>query len=206
MSTASSLGCAKADGTGQSGAKSEGAVADNRMVVRSADLVVTVDSPEAAFPNAQQLVKEAGGFVERSTGSHESSVWLACRVPATELDRVMGALANLGTEDRRAVSTDDVTERYADLEARIRNNLALRGRLEELLKRASGVKDVLAIETELSRIQAEIESMQWRFNHLKSEVEMSTLYVTFERKTILGPLGYVGYGVWWVFSKLFVIK
>jgi hypothetical protein len=65
---------------------------------------------------------------------------------------------------------------------------------------------VLAVEKEMNRIQSEIETMQARFDRLKSEVELSALSVDLERKRILGPLGYVGYGLWWALSKLFVIR
>ena len=48
--------------------------------------------------------------------------------------------------------------------------------------------------------------MQARLDRMKSQVELSALTVTLERGRILGPLGYVGYGLWWAFSKLFVIR
>jgi chromosome segregation ATPase len=118
----------------------------------------------------------------------------------------MDAVANLGSEERRSVSAADITEQYADLETRLRNNLALRQRLQQLLERARDVEDVLAIEKELNRIQSEIETMQARFDRLKSKIELSALSITLQRKPILGPLGYVGYGLWWAFSKLFVIR
>lgn len=55
-------------------------------------------------------------------------------------------------------------------------------------------------------MQSEIETMQARFDRLKSDVELSALSVTLRRRRILGPLGYVSYGLWWAFSKLFVIR
>ena len=104
------------------------------------------------------------------------------------------------------MSAADVTEQYTDLETRLRNNLALRDRLQQLLQRAKDVEDVLAIEKELNRIQSEIETMQAQFDRLKSEVELSALSINLQRKRVLGPLGYIGYGFWWGFSKLFVIR
>ena len=35
---------------------------------------------------------------------------------------------------------------------------------------------------------------------------MSTVNLSASRGRILGPLGWVGYGLWWAFSKLFVIR
>jgi hypothetical protein len=177
-----------------------------RKMVRSGDLAVSVDAPEETSTDVERLVKQAGGFVERSTTTKESNVWLHCRVPAPQLNQTMDAIAALGDEERRSVSAADVTEQYSDLETRLRNNLALRERLQQLLSRATDVEDVLAIEKELNRIQSTIETMQARFDRLKSEVELSALSVTLKRKRILGPLGYAGYGLWWALSKLFVIR
>jgi hypothetical protein len=200
------IGCASVDRARVPESMAAAQAPVDRKVIRSGELVVSVDSPEGSSAEIERLIKDAGGFVDRSMTTKESSVWLTCRVPATRLDQIMDSIASLGKEERRSVSATDVTEQYADLETRLRNDLALRERLRQLLNRARGVEDVLAIEKELNRIQSEIETMQARFDHLKSDVELSTLSVTLERKRILGPLGYVGYGLWWTLSKLFVIR
>ena len=180
--------------------------ASERMMVRTGELTVSVDDPEEAGRMLEHIVKDAGGYVERSNARGESRVWARCRVPTDDLDRVMEAVAALGDETNRSVSAADATDQYTDLEARIRNNVALRDRLALLLDKADDVSDVLAVEKELTRVQSEIESMQARFDRLKSEIELSVLTVTLERERILGPLGYIGYGVWWAFSKLFIVR
>lgn len=176
-----------------------------RMVVRSGVLVVSVVSPADAAADVERLVTEAGGFVEDSIETRDSSATLYCRVPAPQLDAIMRAIGGLGKERRRSLSAADVTDQYADLETRLRNGLALRDRLRQLLGRAVKVEDVLAIEKELNRLQSEVETLQARFDRLQSQVELSALSVTLERRRILGPLGYVLYGVWWTVSKLFVL-
>jgi hypothetical protein len=184
----------------------QGYASTDRKIVRSGDLTVAVDVPAEVTRDVERLVSDAGGFVERSNATEDSTVWLHCRVPSAQLEQIMDGVAALGDEKRRSVSAADVTDRYADLETRLRNNLALRDRLQQLLAHATDVEDVLAIEKELNRIQSEIETMQARFDRLKSEIELSALSVTLQRKRILGPLGYVGYGFWWALSKLFVIR
>lgn len=178
----------------------------DRRVVRSAELAVSVDSIAGVVAAVERLVREAGGFVERSTTNKGSDERLQCRVPGGQLEPIMDRIAALGDEQRRLVSAADVTEQYADLETRLRNNMALRDRLQQLLARATDVEDVLAIEKELNRIQSEIETMQARFDRLKAEIEFAALSVTLERKRILGPLGHVGRGLWWLISKLFIIR
>lgn len=186
--------------------ESRGRKSTERKVVRSGDLAVAVESPEQASAAIVHIVEEAGGFVELSTVAKDSTVRLRCRVPASKLDQIVNAVAALGEVKRRTLSAADVTERYSDLETRLRNDLALRERLRELLSRAANVQDVLAIEKELNRIQSEIETLQARFDRLKSELELSALSVDLERTRLLGPLGYVGYGLWWALSKLFIVR
>lgn len=48
--------------------------------------------------------------------------------------------------------------------------------------------------------------MRARLDRMKSEVELATLSLTLERKRVLGPLSYVGYGMFWALSKLFLIR
>jgi hypothetical protein len=186
-------------------AAGQGTARPDRKIVRTGDIAVSVGSPEQTLPEVQRLIEQAGGLVEGST-AEESSIWLHARVPAAELDRIMNAVAALGDVDRRSVSASDVSLEYVDLETRLRNDLALRDRLQQLLARASDVEDVLAIEKELNRIQSEVETRQAQLDRLKLDVEMSALSITLQREQILGPLGWVGWGAWWVISKLFVIR
>jgi len=179
--------------------------APDRKIIRTGYLTVTVAAPATSLPDVQRIVQDAGGFLE-STHTAESRVSASCRVPAEKLDAIMDAVAALGSEESRSISASDVTEQHADLSTRLKNSLALRDRLRQLLDRAKDVKDVLAIETELTRIQSEIETMQASRDRLDSQIALSALSITLERRRILGPLGYLSYGLWWGISKLFVIR
>ena len=185
--------------------RAQAAVVDARKVAKTAELTVEVSEPDAAKTEVERLVAQAGGLVERSTATKDANVWIQCRVPAAQLDSVMDAVAKLGSEESRSVTAVDVTDQYADLDTRLRNDQALRGRLQELLSRAKDVEDVLAIEKELTRIQSEIETRQGQLDRLKTEVALSGLSVSLDRKRVLGPLGYLGYGLVWGISKLFVL-
>jgi Domain of unknown function (DUF4349) len=180
----------------------------DRKTVRSSELVVTVDTAPKAAIAVEHLVAEAGGFVERSNETGDGDASLECRIPAPQLEPTMSRVAALGHEERRSLATADVTDEYTDLEARLHTSIALRERLEQLLARANSVSDLLTVERELTRVQADIETMQARLEQLTSQVRLADLSVTLQRKRPkhqLGPLSYVGYGLWWGISKLFVI-
>jgi hypothetical protein len=180
--------------------------ASERQIIRTSEITVSVQSTTLASRESERLVRASGGYVEKSSGGEENPIRMRCRVPSALLDGMLDSLSRLGAEVRRSASAADITDEYADLDARLRTQIALRGRLQQLLDKAKDVPEILSIERELSRVQMEIESMQGRLDRMKSQVQFSVLTVNLEPKRILGPLGYVGYGLYWVGSKLVFIR
>lgn len=192
---------------GDSSGSTQGSdLAQSRKVIRTASLSLSVDEPESCINTIKGLVKEGGGYVENSNATKDGRVYMTCRVPSKDLNSILDAVSRLGSEDSRTVSASDVTDQYNDLATRLKNSKALRDRLKQLLVKARNVKDILEIEKELVRIQTDIERMQGRFDNLKGRVELSSVSIYLKKSQILGPLGYVGYGMWWVTKKLFVIR
>ncbi len=177
----------------------------DRNVIRSGDIVVSAEFPGEVAKEVESVVNAAGGFVERSV-ANDTSAALTCRVPAGQLGHVMNAIAELGYEERRSVSAEDVTEQYIDLASRIRNQIVLRETVRKLLQDADDMDEILSLEKELSRLQATIETMQAHFEQLKADVAFASLSVKLQHKRVLGPISYVGRGAWKVVSKLFVLR
>jgi hypothetical protein len=176
------------------------------MTVRTGEQQVQVDSPVVIARQVDHFVQEAGGYVERSGGSSDGDARVEARVPAAQLDSVMDRVAGLGKERRRHITGTDVTDRYTDLEARLRSNIALRDRLQQLLARAATLDEVLNLEKQIARLQAEIDGLQARLDQLKSQTQLASLDVSLERKHVLGPLAVVGLAIGKLASKLFVIR
>lgn len=177
-----------------------------RMLVWRAELTLEVGDLTNATARASETARSFGGFVEQKSDSGDQSARLVLRIPSKSLAPALSSLETLGDVQRRWMSSQDVTEQYVDVAARLKNKIALRDRLKELLAKATAVKDVLAIETELNRVQADIDSMEGRIKSLKGQADYATVEVSLERKPILGPVGYVFKGLWWGVRKLFVIR
>jgi hypothetical protein len=177
-----------------------------RMLVRRAYLQLESDDLKEVAARAGKIVKDAGGFVQSSSFSEEHSLHLDLRVPEPKLDLVLDALSKLGDVERRSVSVEDVTEEAADLDARLKNLVSVRDRLRKLLDAGTKVEEIVLVERELARIQGELDAYEARLKVLRSSSALSTVSLTAERGRILGPLGWLGYGLWWGFSKLFVIR
>ena len=189
--------------SGEAAASSMTEVQSDRMLIWKARLGVQVWS---VSNNATAIVKQQGGFIEQKSDNGDESASITLRVPAKTLRIAIANLETLGTVTYRSVEGEDVTEQYIDVEARLKNKIVLRDRLKQLLEKATSVKDILAIETELNRVQGDIDSMEGRIKSLKGQVDYATVTLNLERKPILGPLGYVCKGLWWCVEKLFVIR
>jgi len=182
------------------------AVGQNRMLIRRAWLAIEVSSVSNAVCKVTDVAKQSGGYIENQFDSEEDQASITLRVPVKSLKPAMSALEAIGKVTRREVSSEDVTEQYVDIDARLKTMVALRDRLRALLDKAQNVKDVLAIEKELGRIQADIDSMQARLKALKGRADLASINVSIKRRRILGPLGYALKGAWWTVEKLFVIQ
>lgn len=181
-------------------------VEQDRMLIWTADLDIQVNNISNSVAKVTAFITTQKGFVERTMTTKDGSASMTLRVPAKILKSTMSSLETIGTVTRRNISAEDVTEKYVDIDARLKNKIALRDRLKQLLDKATAVKDILSIETELNRVQSDIDSMTAQIKSLKGRADYATIDLTLSRKQILGPLGYLFKGLYWGIEKLFIIQ
>jgi hypothetical protein len=103
------------------------------------------------------------------------------------------------TVDASNTSSEDLTVQIVDTSARLNSAKMLRERLNGLLKDRPGkLSDLLDIERELARVQAEIDSTESVIAALKARVGMSTLTISYEPK-----VSAVSQSVWRPLSNAF---
>ncbi len=186
--------------------------ASGRLLVWTANFSLEVADLNKAQAQLTERMLALGGYVEEKSDYGSYSQSLVYRVPKDAFASALGDVEQSGKVLSRHVKGEDVTEQYVDVETRLRNNIALRDRLRDLLGKAKDIKDILQIESELNRIQSEIDSMEARMRILKDQIQMSTLRVELRQQeaekpaTIYGPLGYLYKGTAWFVTKLFIIR
>jgi len=102
---------------------------------------------------------------------------LTLSVPAGQLETALDQLA-IGTVLQRTTSSQDVTSEYVDTESRLRTMRASVERVRALMAQAKDLGQVVALESEMSRREADLESLESQFAVLKTSVERSTLVVS----------------------------
>lgn len=145
-----------------------------RELVRTAQLTVEVTDPVGAVRQVRTAVAGAGGFVTEEE-SGETGSRLVLRVPAAGLDRLIDEVAGYGNVTSRSSQVLDATEQVVDLDARVASQTASVARVRALLSAAGSIGDVISIESELARREAELDSLTSRLAALKDQVALSTL-------------------------------
>jgi hypothetical protein len=154
-----------------------------RLMIRTGQAVIEVDSLEPAIAELRRIAQRVGGFVAdasvQSGRNQLRTATLQLKVPADRFDDLTLALGPLGRLQSVNVNAEDVSEEFVDVTARVANSRRLEDRLVELLRTRTGkLQDVLAVEHELARVREEIERMEGRLRYLKASAQLSTLSVS----------------------------
>ena len=103
---------------------------------------------------------------------------LTLSVPADKLDTALDQLGKIGTVLTRNTSSQDVTSQYVDTESRLKTMRASVDRVRALMVQAKDLGQVVALESEMSRREADLESLESQLASLKDSVDRSTLAVS----------------------------
>jgi hypothetical protein len=135
---------------------------------------------DRAFQQATFPASRAGGFVsttETSEGKLRSGT-MVLRVPASQFETVLGQLRGLGRVRGQRISGEDVTSRFVDLEARLKNWRAQEAVLLRLMAQSTSVEDSLKVQGELQDVQLQIEEIQGELRVLSDQTAMATVSLT----------------------------
>jgi hypothetical protein len=184
------------------GATSDGATADeegaiavdielaqDRKVIRNAQLQLEADDTRAALDRIIGLTEAAGGFVADATVNpvedpqDQPSASVTLRIPSAELTRVMDAIKeSVEKVVSESQSADDVTEEFVDLEARLTNLEALEVELRALLTEVRQQPDadpdkLLRVFNEIATVRGQIEQIEGQLEYLENVVDLATLSI-----------------------------
>ncbi len=98
-------------------------------------------------------------------------------VPAKALDDVLTQLSKIGSVSYRSSQSQDVTDSYIDTKARIQPMRDGIDRVRALLAKTTDLQQVITLESELSRRQADLDSLEQRLAKLDAMTTTSDVTV-----------------------------
>lgn len=156
------------------------------LIIKTGSIVIQVAGIDQSVEAATKAIVGLGGYAsasERSGEDDDAYASVTYRIPADRWDEALAAIRGLGSKvlDERT-GTQDVTGEVVDLAARIRNLQATEAAFQEIMTRATAIKDVLAVQAELTQVRGEIERLTAQKTRLEEQAALSTLAVTFSLK------------------------
>ncbi len=154
---------------------------DQRAIIYTGSMRVQVTDVDAAAREVSAVVTRAGGFIggdQRRSAEADAVAELQLRVPAAKFAQVVEEVAKLGRQQSREINTQDVTEETVDLEARIVTQRARVDSARRLLARANSIADLVSLENELGRREADLASLEAKKRRLADLTALSTITVS----------------------------
>ena len=147
--------------------------------------VVTAVDPvgDPASGTAPNGIPSTEGGIARSVpdgtwppvGLHQARLTLS--VPAEKLDGVLTQLSALGTVSYRSAQAQDVTATYIDTQARIAPARDSITRVRALMAKATDLQQLLVLESELTRRQADLDALTQQLADLEKRTSTSEVTV-----------------------------
>ena len=165
------------------------AAAEDRQVVSTATVHLTVDELDPAVDEVVAIVEGVGGLVyAEDTDLRQGAIThLTIKVPPTTFHPVLDAMADLGQVETQTVSTDDVTDQVVDLDSRIATSEASVERLRLLLARAERIADITSIESQLLQRETDLETLRGQRRTIERQVALATIDVTLSAERTSPP-------------------
>jgi len=167
-----------------------------RKIIYTGRLEMVVDDFDTALGKMLAVLKECDGYVARSEihgnpGEPRSGTW-TLRIPAGNFDSFRDDASHLGEMRSSTVDSEDVTDRYHDTRAEVKNLESREEALRALYKEkiaGSKLTDLLDVDRELNTVRGQINVRKGQLQRWDKETEYATLLVTLQdRKGYVPPV------------------
>jgi len=152
-----------------------------RKIIYTAYIDVVVKELEAAMTEVKQLVQAHKGYIAKSevrgrVGQRRTADYVL-RVPVDNFTVLREGLFQLGLVERNALESQDVTEEYVDIQARLRVLQQEEETLNKLLRDSVTRDDLLKTRDHLLQVRCQIEKAQGRLNLLSRLTSLATIHL-----------------------------
>lgn len=150
----------------------------SRKLIKEISLSVETKDYDNYIENIRKNVASSGGYIESSNEyiyDDFRNFTATIRIPVGETDNFTEFASKSVTVTERSESVEDVTEKYVDIEARIKVYEAEEESLLEIMKQANNVNDLISVKERLANVRAQIESYTAQLKSLENQTDYSTI-------------------------------
>lgn len=182
-------------------------VREGRKLIRTVQLSVETLEFDSLLDYVQNKTAELGGYVENISVYNGSgydpryyeysgnggygqrrNASMVLRIPKENLDGFLTEVDVRGNVISRSEQEEDVTLDYVDLESHKKVLQAEQERLLEMMEQAQTMDDLITLESRLSDIRYQLESMESRLRTYDNQIEYATVYLDLNEVVELTPV------------------
>jgi Domain of unknown function (DUF4349) len=154
-----------------------------RKIIKIGDITFETKDLNQTKQVIAQTVSALKGYIaeeSQNNSDYRKENKLVVRVPAGQFDSLLNVLGtHAGHFDSKNIHTQDVTEEFIDVSARLKTQKDLETQYAQVLKQAKNVKEIMEVQGFLADVREKIESAEGRLRYLSSQVGFSTLTIHF---------------------------
>ena len=155
-------------------------ISKGTVVLRSRDVA------GARFDVRQIVDRYAGEVSDEQTDTDRDgevvSAHLVLRIPSVDFGEAMADLEDVADLKFSGRSAKDVTTQVIDTQVRLRAQRRSIARIETLLDRAQNLRDIVLIESQLTRRQADLDSLEQQSAYLRDQTSLATITVDIDHE------------------------
>lgn len=171
------------NGDGQVGSGIDKSLSERGVkMIYSAHIEMQTLSYEQAVEDIAALVERSGAYFEQKNFSNYSSGYrhasYTVRVPAEQFADFCAQVGTLCHVTWQDDSAENISEQYYDTQSRLETAQIKLARLQELLKKAENMEDIITIESAISDTEQAIEDLSGTLRGYDAQVAYSTVNLT----------------------------
>lgn len=133
------------------------------LIAHAADLVLATKEFARSRSSMEEILDRHHGYAAklRMVGQPSaSSLTATLRIPSSEFAATVNDLKTLGTVEREEQTADEITQRRADLDARLINAQNSVARLQGILKQGGKITELAQVQRQLASLSAEVTRLE----------------------------------------------
>ncbi len=158
-----------------------------RKIQKNARTQIEVKDINLAISKVEKIIQKFEGEIINSNrgGADIGNPYanISFRVPVEYLENTLKEILDISTKViREEIYTNDVTEEFINVEAKLLNMKSTESRFQELLLKTGNVKEILEVEIQLTRIRGEIDGLEGRLKYLNQTTSTSKIDLNIQQE------------------------
>ena len=183
-------------GTGSTNVEEGGAQSSRKLITRM-NIEAETEELDPLVARIEARAVALGGYIESSSVYTSTSYYssdrtgreadVTARIPAKKLNEFIAELEGSSNITSRSRNVEDVTLSYVDTQAHKDALEAEKQSLLKLMDSAKSIEDIMAIETRLTDVRYELESIERQLRSYDNQIDYSTVYMNLREVKVYTP-------------------